>query len=76
MAIYLNEWNAARSFPQCNVVGGYAQLYADTKAEIAAEDEVVATANSGDVTCLAGSACITKIGEVLLLDSAGSWAEI
>ena len=62
-----------------NVAGKAAHVatfFADTKAEIAAEDEVVATGNAGDVTCLPGSACITKLGETLLMDSAGAWAEI
>ena len=62
-----------------NVAGKAAHVatfFADTKAEIAAEDEVVATGNAGDVTCLPGSACITKLGETLLLDSVGEWAEI
>ena len=62
-----------------NVAGKAAHVatfFADTMAEILAEDEVVATDNAGEVLCLPGSVCITKLGEVLLMDSASAWAEI
>lgn len=75
MAIYLNA-RLSRDLPNQEANGGYTSLYADTKAEIAAEDKTVATVNAGAVVCLAGSHCITKLGEVLMLDSTGAWAEI
>jgi hypothetical protein len=56
--------------------GHMASLFADTKAEIQAEDEVVNTGNCGVVTCLAGSSCITLAGEVLQLGSNGTWTEM
>ncbi len=75
MAIYLNA-RPSRDLPNQDAHGGYTSLYADTKAEIEAEDETVSTVNAGDVVCVPGSNCVTKLGEVLLLDSAGAWAEI
>ena len=71
MAIYLNA-KPSRDLPNQDAHGGYTSLYADTKAEIAAEDDTVATANAGDVVCVPGSHCITKLGEVLMLDSTGT----
>ena len=75
MAIYKNSWEHT-GVPEQDVIGGVATLYADTKAEIAAEDEAVATVNAGTILCLPGSSCITKLGEVLIMDSAGVWAGI
>ena len=75
MAIYMRELEH-RGIPEQDAIGGLASLYADTSAEIAAEDGEVTTVNAGDVLCLPGSSCITKAGEVLLLDSAGVWAEV
>lgn len=74
--ISLMNWGDKVPDTNADRAGYVATLFADTKAEIEAEDEVVATANAGEVLCLPGSGCITKLGEVLLLDSAGEWAVI
>ena len=74
--ISLMGWGDKVPDTNADRAGYVATLFADTKAEILAEDEVVATANAGEVLCLPGSACITKLGEVLLVDSAGAWGEI
>ena len=74
--ISLMSWGDKVPDTNADRAGYVATLFADTKAEILAEDEVVATANAGDVLCLPGSDCVTKLGEVLLLDGAGEWGEI
>lgn len=75
MAIYKNDWKHT-GVPEQDVIGGVATLYADTKAEIVAEHEEVPTVNAGTILCLPGSSCITKLGEVLIMDSTGVWAQI
>ena len=70
MAIYLT------SMPDKNIQGNHCGLFADTKAEIAGEDATVATANAGAVLCMPGSTCITPLGEVLILNTAGAWSEL
>lgn len=58
------------------IYGNTADLFADTKAEIVAEDAVLTTTNAGVITCPDGSSCITPLGEVMILNSAGVWAQI
>lgn len=58
------------------IYGGAASLYADTKAEVLAEDATITTSNAGVKTFIEGSTAITPLGEVLILDSAGAWHEI
>ena len=74
--ISLMSWGDKVPDTNADRAGYVAMLFADTKAEVLAEDEVVATANAGEVLCLPGSSCITKLGEVLIVDSAGVWGEI
>ena len=74
--ISLMSWGDKVPDTNADRAGYVATLFADTKAEILAEDEVVATVNAGEVLCLPGSSCITKLGEVLLVDGAGAWGEI
>ena len=74
--ISLMSWGDKVPDTNADRAGYVATLFADDKAEMLAEDEVVATDNAGEVLCLPGSACITKLGEVLLVDGAGAWAEI
>lgn len=75
MGIYLNSWGDQRVSNR-ETLGTAVSLFATLKAEILAEDDTVATVNEGVVRCLPGSTCITKAGEVLILDSSDAWAEI
>ncbi len=72
--ITLNSWgNLNQSNHQAGV---RASLFADLKAEIVAENDTVATANEGNVKCIAGSSCITAAGELLFINSSGVWNEV
>lgn len=70
MAIYLHNPEDLRRW------GHPASLYADTKAEIIAVGATVPTENEGTIVVLPGSNCVTALGEVLLINSSGVWAEI
>ena len=49
-------------------------LYATLKAELTGA--ALVSDNGGAITCMVGSEAITKLGEVLQLDSDGAWYEI
>jgi hypothetical protein len=53
-----------------------AELFADTKAEILAEDATVLTTNAGLFPCQQGASCITAAGELCFMNSSGVWAEV
>jgi hypothetical protein len=70
MAIYLRNPENLRPW------GHAASLYASTKQEIIAAGSTVTTVNEGTIVVIPGSDCITKLGEVLLLDPVDGWGEI
>lgn len=70
MAIYLRNPENLRPW------GHAASLYSSTKQEIIAAGSTVTTQNEGTIVVIPGSECITKLGEVLLLDSVDGWVEI
>lgn len=74
MGIYVHSLGDQRVSGR-DTFGTAVSLFADTKAEIAAEDDTVATVNEGVVKCIPGSDCVVHTGEVMMLNSAGVWAQ-